>query len=105
MRLMDVNGDGCDDAIFGLAQPTELATSIPQPLYCKSYKQGCLGKAKKSQKFNRRRSFLKTFGLQFVELIEQTNLFTQWRIAQCRVISKPTKHCRRQLLVGLLSDH
>ena len=47
MRLLDVNGDGCDDAIFGLAQPSEYSKqykSIFQAPYCKHYSQGCLGR-------------------------------------------------------------
>ena len=44
MRLMDINDDGADDAIFGVAQPQDLAAFVQQPQYCRQYAQGCLGK-------------------------------------------------------------
>ena len=40
MRLMDINDDGADDAIFGVAQPQDLATFVQQPQYCRQYAQG-----------------------------------------------------------------
>lgn len=48
MRLLDINGDGCDDAIFGIAQPSassSVNSLMQQPDYCKQYEHGCLGNA------------------------------------------------------------
>ncbi|XP_067933071.1 protein FAM234B-like [Watersipora subatra] len=41
VRLIDVNGDGCDDAIFGVAQLTNAGLFIHQAPYCRKYRQGC----------------------------------------------------------------
>lgn len=44
LRLLDVNGDGRDDVIFGVAQPSNGKHYIQQPEYCQQYKRGCMGK-------------------------------------------------------------
>lgn len=43
MRLIDVNGDGAQDAVFGIAQPGDLAKHIGQPQHCRQYRKGCNG--------------------------------------------------------------
>jgi len=43
MALLDVNEDGAQDLIFGLAQMSGHVTIITQSQYCQQYKDGCLG--------------------------------------------------------------
>lgn len=44
VRLIDINGDGAEDVVFGIAQPSNLDNFLHQPQYCQQYQHGCLGK-------------------------------------------------------------
>lgn len=44
VRLLDVNGDGVDDIIFGVAQPLDTELIFTQNSGCSGYKDGCRGR-------------------------------------------------------------